>query len=145
MALHPGRVAPGRPCQGRTPGASRPMMLLDTRSRTNAIAVSHTLSKSAGRCSQRVVAVCDLRWHGREWPGEPSRTQLNETGNETTDPPEGLIGSLVGHHAALVATPDACSRSGRRSVRPRAGHHGRLPKAGEHSARGRGCTVAVAW
>jgi len=30
----------------------------------------HTPSKSAGQCSPWVVAVCDLWWHGREWPGE---------------------------------------------------------------------------
>ena len=45
----------------------------------------NTLSKSVGPCSPWVVTVCDLRWHGREWPGVPGRTLLKETGNETTD------------------------------------------------------------
>jgi Integrase core domain len=37
-------------------------------------------SKSVGPCSPWVVTVCDLRWHGREWPGVPGRTLLNDYG-----------------------------------------------------------------
>jgi hypothetical protein len=36
--------------------------------------LANTLSKSAGPCSPWVVAVCDLRGHGRECPSEPGRT-----------------------------------------------------------------------
>ena len=60
MAIHPGRVAPGRPCQGNTPGACAADDATWCTETTDATAVSRTLSKSAPLGPAQVSMARDL-------------------------------------------------------------------------------------